>query len=685
MIHLSPYHRLLTGAVMSLLLSSALHLQGQAVDPAQVVSAVVLNGYMREDWPAQGVVGFRRPGHTGDVTVNFALSGTAKINLDYTVSATATLTIPDGETETWLRFTPQTDAITEPVESLVVTLETGTGYTLTKVAAQKAVSLTLANASTKPGPHASARFLLQAAFGPDSDSTADADIIPQNVQQVMAQGFEGWINDQVMRPIGYQKPYIDWAIRNKKPETKVTSWWNRAMGVPALYPGGKAQAPDPLRQRMAFALSEIFVISDQVDGLVNEDSGMAGYYDMLLTRSFGNFRDLLYDVAMHPCMGVYLSHLGNRKADPKAGTFPDENFAREVMQLFSIGLWELNYDGTRKLDIEGEPIPTYNIATITEFARVFTGLDFAPSIVRDTQNFVSPMRMYDELHDCNAKTLLNHVTLPARTESEPDKGTAGLQDVRDTIDCLFNHPSCPPFICKQLIQRFITSNPSPAYVERVTAKFINNGAGVRGDLKAVLKAILLDPEARSPAMLADSTFGKVREPYLRTVNLVRAFNSKAVTGTYIINYLSYNFLQQPYSAPSVFNFFKPGYSPPGALSDAGLVAPELQIANALTVLASANYYYYSISDGFNQDSVPTESGVVRPQLGGERALADNVPALMRRLDLVLTGGTLSAQQHQIIREAVEAITRDNSDSYKDDRVQMAIYLISAAPEFSMIR
>lgn len=684
MISPSPSHRHLTSILVTLLLGIAMHSQAQAPDP-NLVSAVVLNGYMREDWPAQGVVGIRRPGTSGALTVNFALSGSAKIDLDYTASATTSLTIPDGETEAWLRFTPKTDALVEPVETLIVTLQTGTGYTLTKTVAQKAVTLTLANASPKPGPQAAARFLIQAAFGPDSDSRADADIIPQNVQQVMAQGFDGWINDQMMRPIGLQRPYIDYSIKAKKPVTKVTSWWNRAMGVPTLYPGAKPQAPDPLRQRMAFALSEIFVISDQVDGLVNEDSGMVAYYDMLLTRSFGNFRDLLYDVAMHPCMGIYLSHLGNEKADPDAGTFPDENFAREVMQLFSIGLWELNNDGSRKLDQDNNPIPTYSIATITEFARVFTGLDFAPPIQTNTQNFVSPMQMYDSLHDCNAKTLLNGVTLPARTESDPDKGTAGLLDIRATIDCLFNHPSCPPFICKQLIQRFVTSNPSPAYIGRVTAKFINNGSGVRGDLKAVLKAILLDVEARSPEMLADPTFGKLREPYLRTVNLVRALNSKAATGTYVINYISDNFLQQPYSAPSVFNFFKPGYSPPGALSDAGLVAPELQIANALTVLASANYYYYAIWDGFNQNSVLTESGVVRPQLAPELALADNVPALMRRLDLVLTAGTLPAEQHQIIREAVEAINATNSDSYRADRVQMAIYLISAAPEFAMIR
>lgn len=657
------------------------------VDPLQVVSAIVINGSMREGWPTQGVVGIRRPGNTGAITVNFSLFGTATLNSDYTASATTSITIPDQETEVWLRFAPLADNKREPVETIVVTLQQGTGYTLTSTVAQKTATITLADYSLKPGPHEAARFLIQAAFGPDSDSSSDADIIPQNIQQVMNQGFDGWINDQFMRPVGYQKPYVDYEIKKKMLVSKSSSWWNRVMGVPSLYPGGKIQAPDSLRQRMAFALSEILVISDQVDGLVNENSGMASYYDMLLNRSFGNYRDLLYDVAMHPCMGIYLSHLGNVKADPDTGTFPDENFAREVMQLFSIGLWELNNDGSRKLDDKNQPIPTYNIKDITEFARVFTGLTFAPPLVKDTQNYVSPMMMVDAYHDVDAKTLLNGVKLPARTASDPDTGAAGLADMRATIDCLFNHPSCPPFISKQLIQKFVTSNPSPDYISRVTAKFINNGHGVRGDLKAVLKAILLDPEARDPAMLADTGFGKMREPYLRTVNLARAFNAKSTTGRYTIDYISDNFLQQPYSAPSVFNFFKPGYSPPGAVSDAGLVGPEFQIVNALTALAGPNFYFDALTYGFNP-GLEAQGAEVRVQLNPELALADNVPALMRRLDMVLTGGTLPAEQHQIIREAVEAIQVTpitNYYNYKFERVHMAIYLISTSPEFAMIR
>ena len=684
MIRKTPFH--VWCICIAVLLPSALRVLAAVPDPNQVVSSIVINGYMREGWPAQGVVGIRRPGSTGAITVNFKLSGTATLTSDYTASATTSVTIPDQETEVWLRFAAVKDAIKEPTETIVVTLQSGTGYTLTPIAAQKTVTLQITDYSPKPGPHEAARFLLQAAFGPDSDSSADADIIPQNVQQVMSQGFDGWINDQFLRPVGLQQPYVDYQIKSKGHVSKVNSWWNRVMGVPSLVPNGKAQAADPLRQRMAFALSEILVISDRVDALVNEHAGMANYYDLLLNRSFGNYRDLLYDVAMHPCMGIYLSHLGNKKAnDPVAGTFPDENFAREVMQLFSIGLWQLNNDGTQVPDAYSQPIPTYSIKDITEFARVFTGLDYATNLAKNTDNHTVPMMMDDSHHDVDAKTLINGVQLPARTAS--DTGVAGLADIHAAIDCLFNHPSCPPFISKQLIQKFVTSNPSPEYVSRVTAKFINNGVGVRGDLKTVLKTILLDPEARDPTMLSDTGFGKMREPYLRTVNFARAFNSKSTTGTYYIEGLSEVLLQQPYSAPSVFNFFKPGYSPPGPVSNAGLVGPEFQVVNALTALAGPNFYYYAITDGLNSGYVDSGKEVFL-QLAPELALADDVPGLMRRLDMVLTGGMLSPEQHQIIREAVEAILKQPITkyySYKLDRVQTAIYLIVSSPEFGMIR
>lgn len=663
----------------------------QAQAPADAVKLILIDGDLREDWPDRGHVAVRRTGSTGALAVNFTLGGTALRDTDYAVAAGNTILIPDGEKEVWLEFTPLPDALTEATETIVMTLAAGSGYTVPTVAAQKAVTLKLGNASTKPGAKAAARFLTQAAFGPNSDSTSDADITPQNVQTVMSMGFAAWIEDQFKKPLGLHQPYLDYLVRKGTSiygDHKVQSWWRQVMGVGTPYPGAKVQAADPLRQRMAFALSEIFVISDNVDELNNQPRGMANFYDMLVRGSFGNFRDLLYNVSTHPCMGVYLSHLKNRKADPVLGTFPDENYAREVMQLFSIGLWELNPDGTRRLDGQNQPIPTYDNVTITNFARVFTGMSYGGT--GGTQfwwpppNYTSPMRMWDAHHDLDPKTLLNGVTLPARTPSNPDKGTAGLADLNAAIDCLFNHPNTGPFICKQLIQRFVTSNPTPAYVGRVAAKFADNGKGVRGDMKAVIRAMLLDDEARNPLMLSSAAFGKLKEPYLRTANLMRAFNAKSTSGQYRLSYLNEIHFQQPWSSPSVFNFFRPGYSPAGPLSDAGLVAPEFQIVNAISALSVPNYHFWAVRQGFNRWGDSNPAYVVRGQFGPEKALINDVPALLRRLDLVMTGGTLPPEQHQIIREAVEGINSTMWD-WQNERLYMAVYLIASTPEFAVLR
>jgi uncharacterized protein (DUF1800 family) len=691
----SMYYRSIStfALFVAMLLPRSMH--ADVIPPTSVVSLVLIDGDMREDWPDAGVVGVRRTETTGALTVNFTISGTATRNTDYAMPAGNSITIPDGDRETWLSFSPLTDTLNEPVESLTVTLQPGSGYLMTSEASQTRSNLTLSNASaTKPCAKAAARFLIQASFGPDSDSSTDADIIPQNVQSVMSLGFENWIKDQLRRPLGLHQPYLDW-MKSKKQnvnwDAKAVTWWNRAMGVPALYPGGRAQASDPLRQRMAFALSEIFVISDHMDVLGNQAIGMENYYDMLVRHSFGNFRNLLFDVATHPCMGTYLSHLKNRKADPVAGTFPDQNFAREIMQLFTIGLWQLNPNGTRTLDGMGQPIPTYDNDDIAEFARVFTGLSFGGK-VRDEfewpdESYVTPMFMWDEYHDVDAKTLLNGTILPPRTASTaPDRGTAGMDDLNAAIDCLFNHPNTGPFICRQLIQRFVTSNPSPAYVGRVAAIFANNGKSVRGDLAAVIKAILLDSEARDPAMLANANFGKIREPYLRTVNLARALNAAAKANTYRLSYLDQVLAQQPLSAPSVFNFFKPGYAPPGPVNDAGLVAPEFQILNAITSLSTSNYYYNVIRNDFGRWGESDKNYKVTANITAEKALYRDVPALMRRLDLVLTAGTLPPEQHQIIREAVEDFSAVNGQwQWFDERIYSAIYLISTSPEFAVLR
>ncbi len=656
-----------------------------------VVSVILIDGDVQETWPDPGVVGFRRSGSAGELTVNFTLTGTAARAVDYSVAAGDSITLPDGEREVWLSFNGLPDALKEPAEKIIVTLATGAGYTLPTLAAQKSVTLVVSDATAKPCAKEACRFLTQAAFGPDADASTDADILPQNVASVMSLGFDKWIDDQAKRPLGLHQPYLDYLIRAKVKvysQHKVQSWWRRVMGVSSLYPGAPAQSADPLRQRLAFALSEIFVISDHLEALGNEPVGMLNYYDVLVRGAFGNFRDLLFKVATHPCMGEYLSHLKNAKADPDAGTFPDENFAREIMQLFTIGLWELDEYGERKLAANGEAIPTYDNATITNMARAFTGFSFSGPKANDfwypPSNYKLPMKMWDEFHDMAPKTLLKGVVLPARTASTPDKGTAGMLDVNAAIDCLFNHPNTGPFICKQLIQRFVTSNPSKEYVKRVADKFANNGSNVRGDMKAVIKAILLDTEARSPAMLASATFGKMKEPYLRTVNFARAFNARSTSGSYRMEYLRDVHFQEPLSAVSVFNFFKPGYSPAGPLSDAGLVAPEFQILNTISAVALPNYYSQVFSQGFNRYGDSNSAYIVRPQLANELKLYGDVPALMRRLDLVLTGGTLPPEQHQIIREAVEAIPV-GSYNWKNERIQLAVYLIVTSPEAAILR
>ena len=639
-------------------------------------SLVLVDGDMREDWPDRGVVAVHRSRSSGALTLNYSIVGTAVPAQDYTTPATGTITLADGQREGWLEFSPTGQTLSTPTKTIVVTLLPGTGYNVSTDTGEQTATVTIGAASPLPSQKAAVRFLLQAAFGPSGDL--------RNVTEVMKKGYDRWITEQFKKPVGLQQPYLvarSLATHGRVySDSKVFSWWARVMNP--------APTADPLRQRVGFALSEIFVIGDHNDELANQPIGMANYYDMLLKGAFGNYRDLLYNVGTHPCMGVFLTHLQNEKGDPEAGTFADENYAREVMQLFSIGLWELNLDGTRKLDNQGQPIPTYTNTTIKNMAKVMTGFSFGGKKAKGfwwaPDNFTTPMRMWDEFHDVTPKTLLNGVTLPARTASDPDTGAAGLADYNAAVDCLFNHPNVAPFISKQLIQRLVTSNPTPEYVGRVAAKFVDNGQGVRGDLKEVIRTILLDPEARDPLVAQGDTFGKLREPYLRTVNLARALNARAANGTYALNYLEEVHFQQPLSSPSVFNFFKPGYAPAGPVADASLVAPEFQIVNAVTALSVPNYYLSALRYGFNRWGSNNPSALVKPDYRKYLAQVEDVPAILRRLDLLLTGGTLPNEQHQIIREAVEKI-RDDMWDWQRERVRMAIYLIATAPEAAVLR
>ncbi len=675
-----------------------------------MIAVAVLDGTTSERWPDPAVVAIRRTGGLKPLDISFALAGTATAGVDYAPSHHNAVHLPAGAREAWIAFTPVADTDdAEPTETIVLTILPSAGYTISGAPGAHTATVQLLNetATSPPSAKSAARFLIQAAFGPDKDSPDDPDSVPENVEAVMSAGFETWIDGQFSLPATYLRPFTDYApsIPQFYVEAKVAAWWSRAMGVSPAIPGGPPVAYDVLRQRIAFCLSQILVVSDRPEAFANNDAALADYYDVLLRHAFGNYRDLLRDVTLHPVMGHYLSHLKNQKPDPAANLYPDENYAREIMQLFSVGLWELNPDGTRRLsdgtDLDpagnvvpvGEPIPSYDNDTITNFARVFTGLTFAggASFAGASTNWLQPMEMWDAYHDCDPKTLLNGLQLPARTPSPGTTGTAGFADLEAAIDNLFHHPNTGPFLGRQLIQRLVTSNPSPAYVGRVAAAFADNGAQppVRGDMKAVIKALLLDPEARDPAHRDDPRFGKLREPFLRVVNLARAFDAASPSGFYQIDEFYTDHYQEPFKSPSVFNFYLPNYVPPGEAQTLGLVGPEFQIVNATSAISAPNYFHTAMLGSLHRWGTADPARAVRLNLTQELALvATNDPAdldeLLRRLDLTLTAGSLSPRQFQIVREAVLRIGTGVWD-WERERLRLAIWLIVTSPEFSVLR
>jgi uncharacterized protein (DUF1800 family) len=515
-----------------------------------------------------------------------------------------------------------------------------------------------------------ARFLTQATFGP---SKADVD-------RVMALGTAAWLDEQFAAAPSLHLPAVPAYNDLLTPQfvgqfPLLNTWWTKA-----------AIAPDQLRQRAAFALSQIFVIS-MVDGnVLSYPQGMATYMDMLGRSAFGNYRQLLEDVTLSPMMGLYLSHLGNMKEDTASGRQPDENYARELLQLFSIGLYELNLDGTVKLDARNEPIETYSNADILGLARVMTGwswggttkdeASFAPFrgfLVLDDRH-LRPMEAYPQFHSNAPKVFLGK-TIAANT---------GPQDsLKQALDHVFNHPNVGPFVAKQLIQRLVTSNPSPAYVARVASAFNDNGRGVRGDMKAVWRAILLDAEARDRAALDDPRFGKLREPVLRLTAWIRAFNVKSNSGSYNVFFTddpSSGIGQAPYRSPSVFNFYRPGYVPPNTrAAAAGMVAPEMQITSETSATAYVNFVENIAvlgATGFLLD--------LNADYSAERALADDPAALIDRMDALLTYGSMSAATRELMRQAIESIPLTATDA-RGNRVRMALLFTLASPDFIVQR
>ncbi len=541
------------------------------------------------------------------------------------------------------------------------------------------------------------RFLTQATFGPTAEE----------IEQLSRMGVERWLDYQKKLPMTLHRPVVQQRLDNGEgegdedsgpllQELRMELWWDRALF-----------AQDQLRQRVAFALSEILVVSDNTDFTWNRAVGMAEYYDILVRHAFGNYRDLLEDVSRSPMMGLYLSHLQNERAWPEEHIRPDENYAREILQLFSIGLWHLNIDGSRRLDAGGNPIPTYDQDVIENFARVFTGWNYADApewnyYFPDDQYLWRPMEPYNHphewereggYHDREEKFLLAYPVDGVAPADWPRKRLPALvgdedaaTDLNRALDVIFNHPNVGPFISRLLIQRLVTSNPSPEYIARVARVFNDNGNGVRGDLYATVKAILTDVEARYGHMTRPETFGKLREPLLRQTHFWRALHAIPIDGDWVREwYPEYFLAQAPLRSPSVFNFFGPDYAPPGDIADRGLVAPEFQITNETFVTRTANEMLFLLFQGY-PGSPYADPGAMELNLDVLTGMADRPEELVDYLDLLFTSGQMSEETRDVLVTLARQVPMDNEWLEGTDvpgtlRVISVLYVLLTAPEY----
>lgn len=539
------------------------------------------------------------------------------------------------------------------------------------------------------------RFLAQASFGPTEDEIkslyeSDGDFATWIDEQITApntsilEAFDDHMRDAGLDPLNKRDLELDWQKRMLLSDIL----WERFV-----------HGEDQLRQRVAFALSQIFVISDLSDALFNDARGVANYHDVMTQHAFGNYRDLLEAVTLNPTMGEYLSMVRNEKADLVRNIRPDENFAREMMQLFTIGLVELNDDGTQRSDEGGNVIPTYDQNITKAFASVFTGWIYgnAPYWYWTdwfNESTVLPMKPFEAYHDTQSKTLLNGEILPA--------GQTAQQDLTAALDNVFSHPNVAPFISKQLIQRLVTSNPSPDYVQRVSGVFNNNGRGEKGDLEAVVRAILLDSEARTRSPETTATFGKVKEPILKFTSLMRAFDveaSQPLTDDTMVEretirffWPGYDYGQRPYGAPSVFNFYRPDYKPTAISATYDVVSPELQILNEKNITAMSNWAGSIIFNAYDflradcEESLNYESGVgcLYAKFDSEVELARDIDDLLDHLDVLMLSGQMSDDMRTVVVNHIASF--DEADEQQRlYRVAEAVYLIWMSPEFAIQR
>lgn len=552
-----------------------------------------------------------------------------------------------------------------------------------------------------------ARFLTQATFGP---TKAEIDALTGG-------SVDAWITAQLALPFtshrtatvadrttfGGSNSFTNWNAIH--PPNRQSAWFKTVL-----------TAPDQLRQRMAYALSQILVVSDITLADDNRTEPVAHYYDQLGNGAFGNFRALLETVTLSPMMGEYLSSLRNSKGTfdgaGNAITTPDENYAREIMQLFTIGLVRLQPDGSLQLDGAGLPIPTYNQTTITELAKVFTGWSYfntAPTVANNfrggSSNFINPMSLFPAFHDNTVKNLAPVSATPIPANTAADSGTT---DLRLALDALFTHPNTAPFISKLLIQRLITSNPSPGYIYRVAQKFENNGAGVRGDLAAVTRAIFTDYEARSAAVATNVSFGKLKEPLLRLTALMRGFGASSASGRFMgyrhhvngtvitsstplpatqgeigtysssINIFGVvgQIAQAPLRSPTVFNFYHADYVQPGNLAAAGLVAPEFEITDDNFAISVPNYLRTFVNSTTTNVAATIQPYVLTLNTTYEETLLATPAALIDHLNRLLTAGTLSDAVRARITTALNALPTATSAR---DRVNTAILLVLTSP------
>ena len=498
------------------------------------------------------------------------------------------------------------------------------------------------------------RFLSQAAIG-----HSKADLL-----NLSDSGLAAWLTTQFAT--ARAQKFWDYLVANG---FDAAANINSTSGFDAMVWAQLMGSGDVLRQRIGLALLDQWVVS--VDGFGGSwrAFALAAYLDVLWDNAFGNYRDLMEGVSTNAAMGQYLTFLGNTKANATTGAIPDENYARELMQLFTIGLTMLNMDGTQVLS-GGAPVPSYTQADVSQAARVWTGYTYASTDNTVPARLRVPMTITASRSETGGASFLG-ITIPA--------GSDGVTARKLALDGLFNHPNVPPFVSKQLILHLVTSNPSPAYVGRVSAVFANNGSGVRGDMKAVIRAVLLDAEARDDTQTSSTTFGKLREPVVRLVQWAKAFNVTSASQLWPFGNTasSANRLgQSPGRAPSVFNWFRPGYTPPGSVvAAAGKVAPEFQITNEPTVIAYVNYMQSVIANG---------AGDAKPDYSALTTIAGDSQVLLDELNLVLAANQIGAATISQMKTALDTIAATTTAGTLS-RIYAAILLVMASPEYLVQR